>query len=348
MNRTPTSVLQRYQADKNRSEALSKQSLEKIDELKLSSNPIHFTLIYEWLSQADPYYSEEMDRIIRQGNYDDKTAENMFIGLITQLLYKTLPTEKACTLLNELLSKLNRWVAENNKKQETLNNEISTLSDFDLPEEASVALNDRILPLLKSLNNDASELERQVIKSSEEIRLLKEELERTSIIAKTDELTNIPNRRGFNEIIHKISLEAQEAQSSFAIILLDLDHFKNVNDTFGHLIGDSVLRYVAKLLHNETKGQDSIARFGGEEFVVLLPGTTYDSAIQVANNIRKKIAARPLQIKANYQTLKLTVSSGVAMYQMGEDLEKLFHRVDQCLYLAKSKGRNVVCGESEL
>ncbi|WP_373020868.1 GGDEF domain-containing protein [Thiomicrorhabdus sp.] len=348
MNRKTTSVIQRYAKAETSSSALSQKSLAKINELKLSENPVHFTLIYEWLSQADPYFSEEVDRIIRQGNYDDEMAETLYIELITQLLYKTLPTEQACTVLNELLSKLSRWIDENAGKKELLNEQLKALDNLSLPEEAQKPLKETILPIMHDLFDGTNELQKQIIKSTEEIRLLKDELERTSVIAKTDELTNIPNRRGFNEIINKASQHAQESQSSFAIILLDLDHFKNVNDTFGHLIGDSVLRYVAKLLHNETKGQDSIARFGGEEFVVILPDTTYDSARQVANNIRKKIEARPLQIKSSHQTLKLTISAGVAMYQMGEELDKLFHRVDQCLYLAKSKGRNLVCGESEL
>lgn len=348
MKKEENSVIQRYSADSKTSQQWTQKSLDKIQELKVPSNPVHFTLMYELLSQADPYFGEEVERLIREQNYDNETAEKLYITLITQILYKALPAEKACKLLNDLLSTLENWIQNSKQRQEKLDAGLNNLNKLDLPQAVSDTLFNEVLPNVNSIVNDTQHLEKEVVRTSEEVRLLKEELERTTTIAKTDELTNIPNRRGFNEIIKTLSQNAQEQQASFAIILLDLDHFKQVNDTFGHLIGDSVLRYIAKLLHKETKGQDSIARFGGEEFVVLLPDTQYDAAIRVANNIRTKINARPLQIKTNQQTLSLSISAGVAMYQMGEDLDKLFHRVDQCLYKAKTSGRNRVCGESEL
>ncbi|WP_178862054.1 GGDEF domain-containing protein [Thiomicrorhabdus cannonii] len=347
MGSQSTSVLHRYQANPDQSKQLKDQCIRKIEEFNLSCNPIHFTLVYEWLSEVDPYLSEELDRVFKLAQYDDETAENLFIKLIAQLLYKSLPAEKTGAILNQLLFSLDRWMTNTQQKQQLIQNEIELMQSNPMDDNSFARPFDRISCTLQELVENTQSLHQQVNDSTQEIRLLKEELERTTTIAKTDELTNIPNRRGFNEIIELLSRQALDKGSTFAIVLLDIDHFKSINDTFGHLIGDSVLRYLAKLLHRETKGQDSIARFGGEEFAILLPDTGYSDAINVANNIRKKIAARPLQVRSSNQPLQITVSAGVAMYQLGEEIETLLTRVDECLYKAKGKGRNRIVGESD-
>lgn len=354
MNSNPKfSIIQRYANHTQKQKNLSTQDIselccQKISEFELQKNPVHYTLIYEWLHQVDPYFTDEVDKAIRLREYDDKKADELFLKLIAQMLYKSIPAEQANYLLNDLLTNLDAWIIKTADKHNQLHSQIGQAEEVESGQQALEVLK-AFIPTVKQVLSDTQELQKKVKDSAHKIRLLKEELERTTTIAKTDELTNIPNRRGFNEIIQRLTVEAQQQQSTFAIILLDIDHFKNVNDTYGHLIGDSVLRYIAKLLGQETKGQDSIARYGGEEFAVLLPNTNYDGAMQLANNLRHKIASRSLTIKTSHnQKLQISVSSGVAMYQMGEDVEQLIKRADQCLYQAKTKGRNQVCGEADL
>jgi diguanylate cyclase len=128
---------------------------------------------------------------------------------------------------------------------------------------------------------------------------------------------------------------------------LDLDHFKNVNDDYGHLVGDSALRYISKLLKEEIKGHDEVARFGGEEFVIILSNITYDNSMKFAENLRATIEKKSLRIKDNTKPLRLTTSIGVAIYQIGESSDELFQRADKALYLAKTK-RNCVRGEHHI
>ncbi|MCF6253453.1 MAG: diguanylate cyclase, partial [Thiomicrorhabdus sp.] len=194
----------------------------------------------------------------------------------------------------------------------------------------------------------AKDLLLAIEKQKDEIKRLKEELKKANFFAKTDELTNIPNRRGFNENIEEVIQLSLQSQQPFALVILDLDLFKKVNDTFGHIVGDSALRYVSKLLKEETKGRDCIARIGGEEFSIILPDISYENAIRVADNIRKKIASKTLSVKGQTKPLRLTLSSGVAIYRKGEEIETLFQRADEALYLAKNNGRNQVCGEQDL
>ncbi|WP_127471347.1 GGDEF domain-containing protein [Thiomicrorhabdus aquaedulcis] len=347
MPKTQHQIIERFGAshsDKN----LPNLTLSKINALKLNANPIHYTLIYELLSRADPYFTEEISNAIEFNNYNDQTAQGLFIELITNIIHKQIPTEEVGKLLNGLLNDIENWVKRAQSKQLNLRDEMQHISEHnELPASIAERLRTRIFPALDEFYVETSQLQQQVSASAIEIKQLKDELEQATSIAKTDELTNIPNRRGFNEIIQRLKNKALQEQATFALIILDIDHFKKVNDIFGHLIGDSVLRYIAKLLKEETKGRDSVARIGGEEFVVLLPNTHYGEALKVANNLRLKVNSKTLSVKNNSTPLSLSISAGVAMYQMDEDIESLIHRADLCLYKAKNSGRNKVCGEAE-
>jgi diguanylate cyclase len=346
--KTKHQIIERF-ATSNLDKELPKKILSKIDALKLRANPIHYTLIYELLSRNDPYFTEEINNAIELKTYNDQVAQELFIQLITNIIHKQIPTEEVGQLLNGLLNDIENWLQRAQSKQLNLREEIARInSHSDLPDAIAERLRTRIFPALDEFYLETSQLQQQVGASALEIKQLKDELEAATSIAKTDELTNIPNRRGFNEIIQRLIKMALHDQASFALVILDIDHFKMVNDVFGHLIGDSVLRYMAKLLKEETKGRDAVARIGGEEFVVLLPNTHYSEAIKVANNLRLKINSKKLTVKNHDTPLSLSISAGVAMYQMNEAIEHLMHRADLALYKAKNSGRNKVCGEAEL
>ncbi len=328
---------------------LDRQTLKKITELNLQSNPIHYSVIYEWLSEIDPYFTDTVQTHIDCDNYNDHTAETLYMNLISQFLHEKIPNEEMESLLNGLLIHISNWIFHSKQRQAVILEDLhSVLEHDDLPPVVANTLNNKVMPNFLSLHEETEQLREQVSKSSNAVDKLKEELKKANFFAKTDELTNIPNRRGFNENIEASIRFSLKNQSPFALILLDLDFFKAVNDTFGHIVGDSALRYVSKLLKEETKGRDCIARIGGEEFSIILPDITYDNAIRVANNIREKIASKTLSVKNQTKPLKLTLSSGVAIYRQNEDMETLFQRADEALYLAKKNGRNRVCGEQDL
>lgn len=341
-------LIQRY--NPNLSNHLSndkavEKTLQQIKELNVPANPIHYTLIFEAINEIDPYLANEVQKAITSKTYDNNTAETLFIELISQFIYQSLPTEEVENLLNELLEEIAFWLNETKTKRDFLDSEIKLVSQQNLPEDISRRLNQNILPTLQSVINDTQNLQDQANASALEITQLKNELEQAKTIAKTDELTNIPNRRGFNEIIAQMAASANTDSTSFALIMIDIDHFKAINDEFGHLIGDSVLRYLAKQLDAEIKGKDALARIGGEEFVILLPQTSYSDAFHVANNLRKKVEQNRLKVKTQDKSLSLTISAGISTYQLGEDIEDLMDRADQALYQAKNTGRNKVCGD---
>ena len=133
------------------------------------------------------------------------------------------------------------------------------------------------------------------------------------------------------------------------LLIIDIDHFKKFNDVHGHIVGDEVLRFVAKNIQKLIRGNDYVSRFGGEEFTVILPKTPLLGAMTVAENIRTSFAKLKLERKGkSVQLGTITVSIGVAQYRPGESIETLIKRADQALYFAKNAGRNRVATESEV
>lgn len=152
-----------------------------------------------------------------------------------------------------------------------------------------------------------------------------------------DSLTGLLNRRSFDHIIKRSVVSAQENGSSFSLILLDIDYFKSINDEHGHLVGDKVLIELAELLKRLVRDHDSVARWGGEEFALVLPKTSLEAAIRVAERIRQSLAS--LQVE---NIALISASLGVTHYQSGDNLDTLLKRADQAVYIAKEKGRNCV------
>lgn len=163
-------------------------------------------------------------------------------------------------------------------------------------------------------------------------------------LAQTDPLTQLLNRRALTERITAEMERALRYDSTMALLMIDLDHFKKVNDTYGHLVGDDVLRDVGQLLIDTIRGSDIVARYGGEEFLVLLPETDDAGAEAFAERIRSAVEDHGFASVSLSEPLRLTASVGVAVYPAAriESVEDLFTRADAALYRAKADGRNRV------
>ncbi len=159
-------------------------------------------------------------------------------------------------------------------------------------------------------------------------------------LALVDPLTNAPNRRGFFNALNPWLALARRPGNSTALIMLDLDHFKRINDNYGHPIGDQVLKAVAEIGQSQLRDSDLIGRLGGEEFAVLLPRTTAQDAMMVAERMRQAIMA--VQIKAEKAVLCVTASFGVTTIRPDDSMVSLIKRADDALYAAKKAGRNQV------
>lgn len=174
--------------------------------------------------------------------------------------------------------------------------------------------------------------------AEEELRAAKE---REEALARTDELTGLNNRRAFIELGTRVLQQAKRFKHPCALIMLDLDHFKRVNDTYGHAIGDEVLETLSDVLRGAVREVDLIGRLGGEEFALILPETSLTDAATFAERLRSKIASARLSTAKG--EIAFTASFGIAVYTHDDvALEHLIGRADDALYRAKQSGRNRV------
>jgi diguanylate cyclase (GGDEF)-like protein len=174
---------------------------------------------------------------------------------------------------------------------------------------------------------------------------LRTALQKVELDAATDALTGQWNRRALDEVIKQQVERYAAGGKPFSVLMLDIDFFKKINDEFGHMIGDDVLRAFAQRLREFLRAGDFCARFGGEEFIVVLPETFQITALEVAERIRLGVAQRALLDKPRVQA---TVSIGVATMEQGQSISGLFAAADAAVYLAKHEGRNQVRAHTQM
>jgi len=203
----------------------------------------------------------------------------------------------------------------------------------------------------ESMGQDMEELLERIAVLEDESRQLREHLARQEELASTDPLTELPNRESYRYRIESVIMQWQgtlhdehaepdPADPTLCLAVIDVDHFKRINDNWGHLAGDKVLKIVAREMRTALKDSDFLARYGGEEFVVILPDSRPADAEGRLNKLRQAIESIPFHFKE--ERIVVTVSCGVVAMKVGESAERLFERADKMLYQAKQEGRNLV------
>ncbi len=206
---------------------------------------------------------------------------------------------------------------------------VATLAEGELSHRIELDTKDELEALAQSFNSMAIKLEQSQQALHE--------------LATIDGLTGVYNRREFNRYLHNEIEKMNLEQGSLSLLMVDIDHFKKLNDTYGHQSGDDALQQVSALLKREMRPGDIVARYGGEEFAVILPRTVSLDAVMVAERLCRTIAAQDIQIQ-NGQSIKVTASLGCATFPKHADSkEGLMSQADAALYRAKESGRNQVC-----
>ncbi|GLK55276.1 diguanylate cyclase [Methylopila capsulata] len=212
-------------------------------------------------------------------------------------------------------------------------------------------LGELLLSATHAMINRTKALEERLSGSQNEMRKLHDTLEVIRAESLTDPLTGLANRKFLQGALDRALLDAEsqaDRQARFSVLLIDIDRFKTFNDSYGHLTGDQVLRLVALALKQNVKGQDLAARFGGEEFAIVLPDTGLQGAIAVAERIRRAVMTKDLVKRSTGEHLgRVTVSVGVAEWRRGDTGQTVIDRADRCMYVAKRSGRNLVIAETD-
>jgi diguanylate cyclase len=249
------------------------------------------------------------------------------------------------TVLESAQEFLNAAIADNRTQIEAINK---------VADRSEAGVDPRLL--VKTLMNElgkaatrAAKLEAQFVEKSRELDVIRESLSQSEARARTDALTGLPNRHALEEFFRAAQTEAMEKDRPLSALLIDIDHFKRFNDNFGHVVGDQVLRLVAKALQAGVREHDLAARYGGEELIAILPGADLAVCTTVAERIRRTIAEGKIIRRSTGEELPgITVSIGVGQFRLGESMEDLIDRCDRALYQAKKRGRNLVVTEHEI
>ena len=206
----------------------------------------------------------------------------------------------------------------------------------------------RLAEQARLMTRRSREMGYRIAHSSQQIEALRTELEDARHDAETDALTGLSNRRAFDDRLRRLVREAGAEGSPVALILIDIDHFKLVNDRFGHPVGDALLRRTSSTLTASLGDRGRVARFGGEEFAIALCKVNRAEAVELADSLRKAVAAQSFALRTSGTKLgDVTVSVGLAMLRSGEDEASLVERADAALYRAKQEGRNRCCTDEK-
>lgn len=317
-------------------------SLAKLSQLKLPFTPTNYALIYYYISGVDTELNARLDELIEDvDNWTDEAALELF----TQYVCRCSDEDKsplAPELLMIIVQILGMVIDVSGKtavSRDILESKIETLAVSNDP-KIILGVASEIIAETRVIADETSNFESSLQETTQEIRSLKIKLDSARKQATSDALTGLNNRRGFDIALSDMN-KSKSKERNLCLIILDVDHFKEVNDTHGHLVGDKVLVGIARQLSNMVRGNDYLARYGGEEFAIILPDTPITGAFTVAENIRRTIERLRLKHTTTGEKIgKVTVSIGLACYLSKESAEDLVSRCDSALYKAKSLGRN--------
>ena len=340
-----------YTEERSKAGEYLRLALGYISKYDLSVNPVNYTVWYEYVSGKNIKLKKAIDQSLKSAKpIDSKQMEGLYQKFVAD--GDRIVISKLLTKISLMLKDITTHVSETDgdlaghgKNLGDLAAKISEVDDFG--EVKSIV--DQMIVETKALVNSGKRLQARMKISSEDLKLLQQELDKSQQEAQTDALTSLINRRGLEKRFELERIRAKQNDAPFSIILVDIDHFKRVNDTFGHLVGDSLIRSVAALLKEHLRKNDIAARYGGEEFLILLPETDIQGAEIVGKKIKKSLSTKEWKLKESGKSMgKITVSMGIALYQFNESEANLIKRADDALYLAKHNGRNRIVTQAEL
>jgi len=335
-----------YDPDIDLAQRIAAEALERIDKESLAPTPDAYAVWYVYYSGRDPDITRAVDILVAK---EKKVSQERCAELYGRFIGKESNEEfmkKAGDLMNETLLDMSSMMANvqsaTTQYSGSLEDASKISSSASSPAEMQKVLQNMMAETQKILQENKA-LEEKLDKSSSSIQKLKNEMESVKKEAVTDGLTGLPNRKLFDMEIDRIMAEAREKNTKMCLLVMDIDHFKNFNDTYGHQVGDQVLRLVGKTLQQGVKGKDVAARYGGEEFCAILPETDKKAAFSVAESLRLAVANKEVINRSTGEKLgKITMSIGLAEYNRKEKVAELIERADTALYKAKHAGRNNV------
>ena len=333
----------RYNQTREESAEILRLALSKMGQQEASFVPTCYAVWYEYIAGVNEPLVREVDRLVGLGQpLEDETIQQLYDKFVSECASDTVQVvrESAKKIFDELAQRTSEADSRAHLYEDHLGESEQRLSSVT----DVTGLTD-VLGYLQTETHDMrtsmQTLQKHLAASREEIRALEKQLEHAQSEALNDPLTGVLNRRGFDLRLKGFLENTQFLGSGLCLIMADIDFFKKVNDTYGHVFGDKVIRAVAQLLKTNVKGQDVVARIGGEEFAVLLPDTPLEGARVLAEKIRSTLEhAKIRRLDKKEDIGGTTISLGIALYIPGEEPADFIDRADKALYVSKEGGRN--------
>lgn len=341
--------LPKYDATLEQNAEYLRQILPLMSKNKIATDPLNFAIFYEYIIGRNIHLNDELDELLeKQTVFTSELSIKLFKKHICDTSINSL--EKINHNLLQLINKTGVAIDTTGEKANAatihFQNQSKKLENSQGLSDIKTVLAE-IIAETKDLAETSMALQAQLDESKKEMQLLRQELAQARETAKTDALTGLLNRRAFDQKLDEYIEIYKQNDFELCLLILDLDHFKQVNDTFGHQMGDNVLRYTANLMKQHIAEHHCAARYGGEEMAVIMPNTPLNKAMEIAEKIRSSLAQHPLKHKDSKESIgKVTLSIGVSGFKINDSTESLIERADKAMYRAKANGRNQVMAEN--
>jgi diguanylate cyclase len=322
----------------------SRKAIEAMEANRVWPTALNFELWMHYVAAKDGDVASDINTVLSSGqHFSEQVAAT--------IAEKHLPSAKlsgeildAGKSLTEELESVSRALESARESSEAYGQQLASASkslEHDENAEAVRAMVETLSVATAKVRDENKTLETQLAETNDELGRLKEHLEQVRREAMTDALTSLANRKAFDEALANTCAEAQASGQPLALAIVDIDHFKNFNDTWGHQTGDQVIRFVASVIGRAAHTSRFAARYGGEEFAVIFPGETSESALAVLEAAREEVSSRILKRRSTNEDLgAITISTGIADLQKDEPPVGLIERADGALYASKHGGRN--------
>jgi diguanylate cyclase len=332
------------------------RAIRSMSQQSVPVTPGNFSVWFDYAMGTSPALRKTIDILIgNKRKFDASINRELYATFVKQQSDENTDDfpEQLQSLISSAREFLATAISDNRTQIEALGRVTSEVTS-DVASQAQTSSDPRsiiekLVDELGKANARATALETNFVATTEELDRIRDSLKAAEERSNTDPLTGLANRRSMDAFFRSAQIDAMEGDEPLSILMIDIDYFKKFNDTYGHQVGDQVLRLVAKVLQENLRECDFAARYGGEELIAVLRGADLAACTEIAERIRLRISEARLTRRTTGQAISsITVSIGVAQFRLAESAEAMIDRCDRGLYEAKRQGRNRTVTENDI